>query len=575
MKPLFILRVIFHFFVNETKLLFKFFEYVFLFFYQNNFFSYLFLKQKNYKIVRDVRTKNILKKNLIFCKKNFQNKKHDDQILITSFLHTKLYSINNIVIGINLSKLLNKTAVALIKKNDFGTEIFMRSFGIEKFYYLHNENFISRLKYLFLSIKLLKKIANINELLEFRHDGIFFGKIIYDHYIRFNRVGTVSFLKPKFYLYLSQALMFYMQTQKILISSKINNIVQTENQFIPSSPVFQAALKKNCKVYCKIGTANKISVRVFQSFSEVYKNRHRFSSNLFNLVKTKNKNFAIKKGELIIQNRLKNIAGYSVDQARSFEFIKDDLNKDILNFNKTELCKRFNWDPKKPIAMIFANDLIDGVFSNSWNLYTDRLTWLRVTLNFISKIKNINWIIKPHPNEIRNKVITSTKLEVKKFYSQFYHIKLFPEECGIETLPKIIKCAISALGSVGYEYPALGVPSIICGESLSSGHGISIEPKNEKEYFEYLKNIDKIENVNTEQQDRAKIFVYIYSVLSKVYSPLIPNNHTKDFKYKNFLFEYEKLIDNYNPNNDDLYKNLKTQIFLNDRHTINYKLLDQ
>ena len=575
MKPLFIFRVIFHFFANETKLLFKFFEYIFLFFCQNNFFSYLFLKQKNYKIVRDIKKKNILKKNLIFCKKNFQNKKHDDQILITSFLHTKLYSINNIVIGINLSKLLNKTAVALIKKNDFGTEIFMRSFGIEKFYYLHNENLISRLKYLFLSIKLLKKIANINELLEFQYEGIFFGKIIYDHYIRFNRVGTVSFLEPKFYLYLSQALMFYMQTKKILISSKINNIVQTENQFIPSSPVFQAALKKNCKVYCKIGTANKISVRVFQSFSEVYKNRHRFSSNLFNLVKTKNKNFAIKKGEFIIQNRLKNIAGYSVDQARSLEFIKDDLNKNISNFNKEELCKRYNWDPKKPIAMIFANDLIDGVFSNSWNLYTDRLTWLRVTLNFISKIKNINWIIKPHPNEIRNKVITSTKLEVKKFYSQFTHIKLFPEECGIETLPKIIKCAISALGSVGYEYPALGVPSIICGESLSSGHGISIEPKNEKEYFEYLKNIDKIENVSPEQQDRAKIFVYIYSVLSKVYSPLIPNNHTKDFKYKNFLFEYEKLIDNYNPINDDLYKNLKTQISLNDRHTINYKLLDQ
>ena len=470
---------------------------------------------------------------------------------------------------------MNKTAVALIKKNDFGTEIFMRSFGIEKFYYLHNENLISRLKYLFLSIKLLKKIANINELLKFRYEGIFFGKIIYDHYIRFNRVGTVSFLEPKFYLYLSQALMFYMQTKKILISSKINNIVQTENQFIPSSPVFQAALKKNCKVYCKIGTANKISVRVFQSFSEVYKNRHRFSSNLFNLVKTKNKNFAIKKGEFIIQNRLKNLAGYSVDQARSLEFIKDDLNKNISNFNKSELCKRYNWDPKKPIAMIFANDLIDGVFSNSWNLYTDRLTWLRVTLNFISKIKNINWIIKPHPNEIRNKVITSTKLEVKKFYSQFTHIKLFPEECGIETLPKIIKCAISALGSVGYEYPALGVPSIICGESLSSGHGISIEPKNEKEYFEYLKNIDKIENVSPEQQDRAKIFVYIYSVLSKVYSPLIPNNHTKNFKYKNFLFEYEKLIDNYNPINDDLYKNLKTQISLNDRHTINYKLLDQ
>ena len=46
--------------------------------------------------------------------------------------------------------------------------------------------------------------------------------------------------------------MFYMQTKKILISSKINNIVQTENQFIPSSPVFQAALKKIAKYIVKL-----------------------------------------------------------------------------------------------------------------------------------------------------------------------------------------------------------------------------------------------------------------------------------------------------------------------------------
>ena len=575
MKPLFLSKIIFHFFVNEFKILLKFFEYIFLFFNQNNFLKYLFLMQRNYEIVRDIKIKNILKKNLLFCKKNFQNKKFENQILITSLLHSKLYSINNIVIGLNLSKILNKTAVALIKKNDFGTEIFMRSFGIEKFHYLHNENIISRFKYLFLSIDLLKKIKNINELLEFKYQGIFFGKIIYDHYLRFNRVGTVTFLKPKFYLFLSQALMFYMQTQKILIDAKINSIVQTENQFIPSSPVFQAALKKKCKVYCKIGTADKISVRIFDSFLEVYKNRHRFSSNLFNLVLKKNKNFAIQKGEFIIQNRLKNIVGYSVDQIRSIEFIKDDVNKNISNFTKIEICKRYNWDPKKPIAMIFANDLIDGVFSNSWNLYTDRLTWLRFTLNFIKKIENINWIIKPHPNEIKNKVITSTKLEVEKFYSQFTNIKLFPEEYSIEPLPKIIKCAISAQGSVGYEYPALGIPAIICGESLSSGHGISIEPKNEREYYEYLKNIDKIDDVTLEQQERAKIFIYIYSILSKVYSPLIPNSHSKDFKYENFLFEYEKLIDNYNLKNDDLYNNLKTQIPLNDRHTINYQLLNQ
>jgi len=573
--PLFLLKIVFHFFLGESKLLLKFFKYIFLFSSQNNVFNYLFFKKKNYQIVSDIKIKNILKKNFLFCKKNFQNKKFEDQILITSLLSTKLYSINNIVIGINLSKILNKTAIALIKKNDFATEIFMRSFGIEKFYYLHDENIISRFKYLFLSIDLLKKIKDINELLEFKYQGIFFGKIIYDHYIRFNKVGTVNILEPKFYFFLSHAIMYYMQTKKILLDTKVDSIVQTENQFIPSAPVFQAALLKNCKVYCKIGTANRISVRIYKNFSGVYKNRHRFSSSLFNLILKNDKAHAIKKGETIIQNRIKNIPGYSVDQLRSIEFIKDDVNKNISNFTKTELCKRYSWDPKKPICMIFSNDLIDGVFSNSWNLYIDRLTWLRSTLNFIKTIEDINWIIKPHPNEIKNKVKTSTELEVKKNYSNYNHIKLLPYEYGLEPLPKIIKCAISAQGSVGYEYPALGVPSIICGESLSSGHGISIEPKNEVEYFKYLKNVDKIGNVSLDQQNRAKIFIYIYSVLSKVHSPLIPNSHNINFKNENFLLEYEKLIDNYHLKNDDLYNNLKKQVVLQDRHTINYNLLDQ
>lgn len=574
MSIFFLLKIIFIFFLNESKLIVKNLNFIRLFLHQINFFKYLIHRKLDHNILRNSKKTKILDKNLKFFKKNFDYQSNGDQILITSLLNSKLYSINNIILGMNLTKILNKTPVALIKKNDFGAEIFMKSFGIKKFYYLDNENIFSRLKYLCLSITLLKNVKNIDDLLKFRYQDIYFGKIAYDHYLRFNRVGTVKILKPKFYFFLSQSLMIYNQTKQILADSKVKDIIQTENQFVPSAVVFQTALLKNCKVYCKIGSANKISVRIYKDFSEVYKNRQRFSSSLFNLVLNNNKASAIKKGETIIQNRIQNKKGFGVDQTRSIEFIKDFPTKKIIDFTKEDLCKKYKWQKDKPIVMIFSNDLIDGVFTNSWNIYIDRLTWLRSTLNFIKTIEDINWIIKPHPNEIKNKVKTSTELEVKKYYSNYNHIKLLPHEYGLEPLPKIIKCAVSAQGSVGYEYPALGVPSLICGESLSSGHGISIEPKNEIDYFKYLKNVDKIGHVSLDQQNRAKIFIYIYNVLSKVHSPLIPNSHNINFKYENFLFEYEKLIDNYHIKNDDLYNNLKKQITLHDRHTINYNLLD-
>ena len=83
------------------------------------------------------------------------------------------------------------------------------------------------------------------------------------------------------------------------------------------------------------------------------------------------------------------------------------------------------------------------------------------------------------------------------------------------------------------------------------------------EKFYYLSN----ENIIS----RFKYLCLSISLLKRIKNI----NELLKFKYENFLFEYEKLIDSYNLNNDDLYNNLRTQISLNDRHTINYKLLDQ
>lgn len=573
MTIIFLTKILIFFLINELKLISAKLKYIILFVKRIDLINFSKNSERNFKLLKNDKEKKILIKNQNFFKEKFLNKNAEKFLLITSLLTSKLYSINNIIIGMNLCKILNKKPIALIRKDDFGTEIFMRSFGINKFYYISNENFFYRLKYLVLSISLLKKIKNIDQLLKFKYKEIFFGKIIYDHYIRFIRVGSVSYVHPKFYLFFSQALMHYYQAKKIFENIDIKEVVQTENQFIPSAPVFQLALLNKCKIFCKIGRSNTISVRKYQNFSEVYKNRRRFSTKLFNHILLKNKTLAINNGNQIIQKRITGHKKFEVDQDRSHEFKHIDQNK-ISDFTKNQLCEKFNWDNKLPIVMIFSNDFIDGIFTNSWNLYRDRILWLRATLDYIKDIKNINWLIKPHPNEIKNKVKTSTSFEVQK-YLHYKNIRLFPKDYGIEPLSKIINCAISAQGSVGYEYPALGVPCIICGESLSSGHGISIEPKTEEEYFSYLKKIDKIDLVTKDQMDKAKVFIYIYSELTRVFSPLIPNTSSNDFKYENFYYEYEKLIDNYDFNKDSLYINLKSQLSLDDRHTINYELIQK
>ena len=66
----------------------------------------------------------------------------------------------------------------------------------------------------------------------------------------------------------------------------------------------------------------------------------------------------------------------------------------ISNFTKEELCKRYNWDPKKPIAMIFPMILL-MVYSVILGIYI-RIVFV-VTCHFGLHLvyKKIKYVIKP------------------------------------------------------------------------------------------------------------------------------------------------------------------------------------
>ena len=130
-------------------------------------------------------------------------------------------------------------------------------------------------------------------------------------------------------------------------------------------------------------------------------------------------------------------------------------------------------------------------------------------------------------------------------------------------------------GSVGYEFPSQGIPSIICSGTFYAGHGFNHEASTVDEYKKMLKNADKLTPLSVEQIAKAKTIIYIYSILTRVYSPLIPVKEVKDKAYKdiNFWKNLEKLIENYKFETDDFYKNFKIQLEKSDRHTINYNFL--
>ena len=572
-----ILKATIYFLYSEIKYIVNFIRYLIYFLKKNSLFKYLIYREKSFLITKDIQKKEALKKNYDLWNLASKEKKYKDYFLITGLVSVDYYTLYNCLIGLNLARIIKKNPIALVKKNDFETEAFMRSFGIKNFYYIDNGNIFRRIKFFIKAINFIGSHKKTDSFLELKYENVYVGKIVYDHYVRHTGIASVENIHYKFYYFLSQTLLVHNFSKKFFNEISIKEVVQTESQFIPSCIIFQNSLLNNCKVYSKIGMNNKISVRVFNNFKEVYINRHRYTKKLFNEVFQNHREVAINEGNKIIKGRFQGEIEYQADHniEEKIDFLsKRIINKDKkMHFTKKEICQKLNWDVDTPIAMIFSADLTDGIFSNSWTIFKDNLTWLKSTLNAIKDFKNINWIIKPHPNDLKNKVITNTENEVNKLVKKYRNIALLPNNFANFSLPDIISAAVSAQGSAGYEYPSFGIPTIICGESLSSGHGFSNEPKTEEEYYNLLKNINKLEALKKEQIDKAKTFVYIYTKLSKVHSPLVPDLKKLEKGNKEFWKNLDKLLLNYDPQKDDFRKNFEIQLKKNDTHTINYNLL--
>ena len=572
-----ILRTIIYFLYWEIKYFFRYFKYLFNLFGYINILKYSIYRKKDYRILKSGPQKQALKKNYYFWKKFIKKNKLSDEILVTSLVSVKSYSINNCIIGLFLSNIFNKNPVGLIKQYDYKTEIFIRSFGINKVHYIPNGNIFSRFKYFFKSVNLISKIKKTDDLLNLKYENIDIGKIVYDHYIRFTGIGSIDLITPKILFFLSKALLIQNFSKQLFKSNSFKEVVQSEQQFIPSALVFQNALVNNCDVFTSIGQGNKISVMIYRDIKTKYKDRHCFSKDLFNLIYKNYKKEISDTTEEILRERFHGNFKYSVVHhiEENMEHKFTAQSNLINNYSKNELCKKFDWDINKPIVIIFATDLTDGVFKVDWKIFKDSLTGLQETLNIIKEIKNINWLIKPHPNDIKNNVITSTEKEVLRLSKIYKNIELFPKNFGNNSLSKIISAAVTMGGSVGYEFPSLGIPSIICTGTFYAGHGFNYEASTVDEYKKMLKKADKLTPLSVEQIAKAKTFIYIYAILTRVYSPLIPEKEVKDkgYEYINFWKDLEKIIENYKFETDDFYKNFKIQLEKFDRHTINYNFI--
>jgi len=579
-KNLDFLLILLYFFIEEIKLNIRRVKILYVFFKEFNiflFFAYLLNNSIIPSREKTFRT-YILKNSQKWKNKDNSKKTNGKKILVTNIFNHVGYTLTEVLLGKNLTNIHNAEGIGILNYYDLKRILLFRSFGINKIIFLKSSNFFIRLGYFVKAYFKIRSCRNMDEFLDFNINGVDIGKAVYDHCIRYSGIGTINTFNRMFYANLAKALLIHDQMEKYLKKYNFISSVQTEVNFIPGAIMHQSALKNGVDVYSKLGKNHIFSVRKSTHIDQKYETKDRFSKKIYNLIDINIKKKAVEIGGDTMKKRFDNIPGYEAH----FESLHHPKNEkggksgiiEKKDFTKEELCKKLGWEKNYPIAVIFATDLTDGVFNSStWSVFRDRLTWLRETLYEIKNIKNVNWLVKPHPHDEIYKVVTSTISEYEKICLNLDHIKLFPDDLSKRSIPKLADAALCLNSSAAYEYPSFGIPTIVPKESAVSGFGFTIDPKSKDDFFYELKNITKLKKLTLQQVEVAKVYVFILTRLARITSNLIAPHSSLHVDEKNYWIEMIKLLDKYDSKDDLLMKMMKIQEKNNDKHAIDYDMI--
>lgn len=531
-------------------------------------------------ILKLIKDKIINLKNAISTKNNYQNfrefndylkevkifnkskKISKNKILVTDFLSTPGYTHTSGVIGKYLVKTINGKIDGFIRQGDFRSRKILESFGTDKIYNLDQHSLIMTLDSFFTATKLFLKVKSIDEFIKIKLNKVNIGMIVYDHILRHGRTGTFDKFSFKYIYYLALAINVD-KVCKNIFKTKYKYAVILETQFIPNSIIFENALLNKCKVISHEGGSDKFTVRIYRNFKERFQSKIRFPKNIFNrLQKSKRKKFYENEGNKLI---LKKMKINQIDQ-NDWDGKKDQITK-------KKICDIYNFDPKKPLIGVFAHDFIDGNFINSGRVFRDKYSWFIKTLDFASKHKNVNWIIKDHPTDHTKPPKTTGKTTYDNLYKNSENIKLLPTQIKSKDLLTSVDLVLTCSGSVGIEFPCFGVKSMIACNTYYSGFGFINPSKNESSYFKEIKNT--IKNRNFKMLDtkikKANIYAYLLYHVGINKCPIIPkfNWSRKKFKEKQFWKDSYRLMKKYDAKNDTFLKKLSHQIDKDHTHMLN------
>ncbi len=400
-----------------------------------------------------------------------EGRRFSNQIVASGLIAKAIQEKENIPAVVWLS---SQQDTSVYKSFEIEKFINKKKYMLQFFYYIAPRFVYTFFKFLFFNSDFKYFIE------KYKVDGIILGDFIYDTYIR----NDLSFLHPsfksfKFIKIYSKTVIEFFAIKHLFKKYNVKYSIIAKWQYNNSGALMaRYALYNNYKVI----SATFDGAQIIDDY------RMTFSDN-FKIYKINQADFNLNKVNKVIRKRFSSDA-LGVDVASAF-------SNDIWDKKKFEIHFGESYKSNNKNVFIMLHVFSDANHLSGRLIYRDYYKWFVDTIKIISKIPNVNWIIKEHPSSSQYHEEGIVKAYFHKH--DYSNIFLLPENVNTMTVYNLADAVITARGTSALEASLFGIPAVLAGESVFSGLGFTHDMDSVKQYKKVLQNI---ENLNRLSKDK-------------------------------------------------------------------------
>jgi len=324
--------------------------------------------------------------------------------------------------------------------------------------------------------RLVDKTKAPDDILQWTLPGGVDPAIVYDGVLKRQRLAAVDVTRSDFPRLVHAALAAIERGQRLLDKYRFDLLVVSHPfNFMPGTLAWQA-LQRGIQAVLPFGLFGGLRFTRFYEPTDLLRFYDRPSrAEIEGLTLARTEALAAV-GREYLRGRL---SGAASDLASQYAFQRNRGGID-----RDEICRRFGWDPAKPIVGFYASNWYDWPHQLGMTQFRDFLDWTEASYRAACANTAVNWLFKPHPAED-----WFGGVALANIFAGFHradHVALAEKCWNNAEVMHCLDALVTYHGTAGVEFAAQGKPVLVPDRGKYDDCGFVIVADNRTHYLDLL-----------------------------------------------------------------------------------------